>query len=261
VKGEKNMKINRFEAGLVVLGFLVIMGATAIAQDIEKTSIGLTARQVLEQADQVRNGSGSALIKVRIANFKGNELEQENIFEVYAKGSEKSLIKSLDPRSRGLRILMLGDDMWISMPDVSRPIRITPAQRLVGQASNGDVAKTYYAVDYDPRLVREEKVGQRLCALLDLKAKRKGATYQRIEYWVDLATLAPVQANFYLTSGKNSKFAAFDEFKALLGQRMVTRITIEDRILGKEKTIIEYLSAESRELPEKYFNTNRMSEF
>ena len=105
------------------------------------------------------------------------------------------------------------------------------------------------------------RVGAKRCALLDLKARRKGATYQRIEYWVDLATLAPVQANFYLTSGKNSKFASFDEFKTFMGVRMVGRMTIHDRILTEEKTVVEYLGAELREFSDRYFNTNRMSEF
>ena len=37
---------------------------------------------------------------------------------------------------------MLGDDMWVYLPDTSRPIRITPLERLSGDASNGDVART-----------------------------------------------------------------------------------------------------------------------
>jgi outer membrane lipoprotein-sorting protein len=255
------MKINRLIRFMAALPFLLFQCAGIIAQEGNRTSTGLTAQEVLERADQARNGNASVLVKTRISYFKFDRLDQESVYEVFAKGSEKALLKSLDPRNRGFRVLMLGDDMWISFPDVSRPVRITPAQRLIGQASNGDVARTYYAVDYEPHLIREEEVGQRHCVLLDLKAKRKGATYQRIEYWVDLATLEPVQANFYLTSGKNSKFASFDEFKTFMGHRMVSRITILDRILGRDKTIIEYLSAEPREFPDRYFNINRISEF
>ncbi len=251
-------RLSNCVAALLIVSSLCT-GVTA--QESGKTSTGLTAQEVLERADQTRNGNGSVLVKTRISYFKFDKLDQESVYEVYGKGSDKALLKSLDPRNRGFRVLMMGDDMWISFPDVSRPVRITPAQRLIGQASNGDVAKTCYAVDYEPHLVREEEVRQRHCALLDLKAKRKGATYQRIEYWVDLATLEPVQANFYLTSGKNSKFASFDEFKTFMGHRMVSRITILDRINGRDKTVIEYLSGEPREFPDRYFNVNRMSEF
>jgi hypothetical protein len=246
-----------FSACAALLGSL---GAVGMAE-VPRTSTGLTAQQVLEQSDLVRNGRVSVLVRTRITYFKKDRIEQQRLFEVHAKGADKALVKSLDPRDRGLRVLMLGDDMWVSLPDVSRPVRITPMQRLVGQASSGDVAKTYYALDYLPTLVREERVGKHACALLDLKARRKGATYQRIEYWVDLQTLAPVQANFYLTSGKYSKYASFDEFSMFEGQRMISRITIHDRILGDEKTTLEHLSAVQRELPDRYFNTSRMSEF
>jgi outer membrane lipoprotein-sorting protein len=255
------MKLNRLTRFMTALPFLLSECSGILALDDTRTSTGLTAQEVVERADQARNGNASVLVKTRISYFKSDRLDQENVYEIYAKGSEKALLKSLDPRNRGSRILMLGDDMWISLPDVTRPVRITPAQRLVGQASNGDVARTYYAADYEAQLIREEEIGRRKCALMNLKAKRKGATYQRIEYWVDLATLEPVQANFYLTSGRNAKFASFDEFKTFMGHRMISRITIVDRIQGRDKTIIEYLSAEPRAFPDRYFNINRISEF
>ncbi len=242
-------------------GILLCLAASLQVEAAGLTSTGLTAQQVLEQSDRVRNGDVSALVKVKVTYYKKDEIEQQDTFEVYATGADRALVKSLDARSRGLRVLLLGDDMWISLPDVSRPVRITPMQRLVGQASSGDVAKTHYALDYEPTLVREEVVGKRRCALLDLKARRRGATYQRIEYWVDLATLEPVKAAFYLTSGKKSKTATFDEFTTFFGQRMVSRITIRDLILPEEHTTIEYLSAVPKDFPESYFNKNRMSQF
>jgi hypothetical protein len=238
---------------------LTVSGLTA--EESGLTSTGLTARQLLEQSDQVRNTTASAMVRTRVTHYKNDKVEQESLLEVYAKGPEKVLVKSLDPRSRGLRVLVLGDDMWISLPDVSRPVRITPTQRLVGQASNGDVARTYYAVDYEPRLLREENIDGRKCAVLELTARRKSATYRRIEYWVDLLTAAPVQANFYLTSGKHSKSAVFEEFRNFEGHRMVSRITIHDRIQGKEKTTLEHLEVRLQDIPDRYFHTSRMMEF
>jgi hypothetical protein len=248
-----------FEITLALTLFLP-GGVRSESPAADRTSIGLTASELLEQSDRVRNGGPSVVVRTHITHYKNDRIEQESLLEVYSKGPEKVLVKSLDPRSRGLRVLLLGDDMWISLPDISRPVRITPAQRLVGQASNGDVARTYYAVDYEARLVREEKVGDKHCALLDLKARRKGATYQRIEYWVDLQSRAPVQANFYLTSGKHSKFAVFEEFAEWGGQRIVSQITIHDRVHGKEKTTIRYLDVQAKEIPDRYYNTSRMRE-
>jgi outer membrane lipoprotein-sorting protein len=251
----------RIQLAWMMMLLSILQGGGLTAADTDLTSTGVTARHLLEQSDQVRNTTASAMVRTRVTHYKNEKVEQESVLEVYAKGPEKVLVKSLDPRSRGLRVLLLGDDMWISLPDVSRPVRITPAQRLVGQASNGDVARTYYAVDYEPRLVREETVAGKKCALLELTARRKSATYRRIEYWVDLKTAAPVQANFYLTSGKHSKFAVFEEFKTFEGHRMVSKITIHDRIQGKERTTLEHLEVRLQDIPDRYFHTSRMMEF
>ncbi len=149
----------------------------------------------------------------------------------------------------------------MTLPDVSKPVRITPLQRLVGQASNGDVAKTYYASDYTAVLLGEERIKGHPCARLELTAKRKGATYQRILYWINLEDFTPVQADFFLLSGKNSKFAQFEEYRDFAGQRLLSRMTIHDKLVGNEQTTMEYLSYKVRAIPDKYFNTNKMAEF
>jgi hypothetical protein len=227
----------------------------------EKTLGGLTAMEILQKSDLMRNGSGSAVVRTRITYYKNSQVEQQSLFDVYAKGQEKALVRALDPNQRGLRILVLGDDFWMTLPDVSKPVRITPLQRLVGQASNGDVARTYYAADYTPVLLGEERVKGHNCARLELTAKRKGATYQRIIYWVSLEDFSPVQADFFLLSGKNSKFAQFEEYRDFGGQRLLARLTIYDKLVANEKTTLEYLDFKVRTIPDKYFNTNKMAEF
>ena len=130
----------------------------------------------------------------------------------------------MSPRDKGRHLLMLGDDMWIYLPDTSRPVRITPLERLSGDASNGDVARTNYAVDYTAAYVRDEKVGEEECYVLDLTARRKGATYQRILYWVRVEDARPVRAEFYLTSGKHIKSATFDEYAPFGGKMLIQRL-------------------------------------
>ena len=110
--------------------------------------------------------------------------DEEQLYKVSQKGTEKTYVEFMSPREKGEHLLMLGDDMWVYLPDTSRPVRITPLERLSGDASNGDVARTNYAVDYTPVYLRTEKVGAEECYVLELTAKRKGATYQRILYWL-----------------------------------------------------------------------------
>src|SRR5271165_5164747 len=142
------------------------------------------ANELLRKSDMFRNGWPSYVLRVKITNFESGKSDEEALYEVSQKGSEKTYVEFLSPRDKGRHLLMLADDMWIYLPDTSRPVRITPLERLSGDASNGDVARTNYAEDYTPEYLRTEKVGAEQCYVLDLTAKRKGATYQRILFCV-----------------------------------------------------------------------------
>ncbi len=117
-----------------------------------------------------------------ILNYEDKELKEEGLFEVSIKGMDKTLVKFMNADVKGQYLLMVEDDMWIYMPNTRKPIRITPLQRLMGDASNGDVARTRYAEDYAAKVIREESVGGVPCYVLELNAKRDGATYKKIEY-------------------------------------------------------------------------------
>jgi outer membrane lipoprotein-sorting protein len=151
--------------------------------------------------------------------------------------------------------------MWIYLPDTSRPIRITPMERLSGGASNGDVARTNYAEDYDAQVLRSEELDGIPCYVLDLTARGRGATYRRIHYWVRMSDAEPVKGEFFLASGKHIKSATFDEFQTVAGVRVLRRMTIYDRIRQGSSTVIEYLSMTPRVLPDKLFHQGRSDRF
>ena len=97
---------------------------------------------------------------VKITDYESGKSDEEHLYEVSQKGTDKTYVEFMSPREKGRHLLMLGDDMWVYLPDTSRPVRITPLERLSGDASNGDVARTNYAVDYTPVYLRTEKVGR-----------------------------------------------------------------------------------------------------
>jgi outer membrane lipoprotein-sorting protein len=81
-------------------------------------------------------------------------------YRVLSKGNTNSVVMVTEPASeRGQILLMKGRDLWIFMPDVSQPIRLSLSQRLTGQVANGDLARANFAADYNPKLLRSEKIG------------------------------------------------------------------------------------------------------
>jgi outer membrane lipoprotein-sorting protein len=219
------------------------------------------ALAALRRSDSFRNGWPSYILNVKITSFESGKAGEVKLYEVSQKGTEKTYVEFMSPREKGQHLLMLGDDMWVYLPDTSRPVRITPLERLSGDASNGDVARTNYAADYTPTYVRTEEAGGEDCYVLDLAAKRKGATYQRILYWIRKQDDRPVKAEFYLTSGKLIKFATFDEYLNVAGHAQLRRMTLHDEIRHNSSSVLEYSGIAPRELPDKLFYQGRTDRF
>jgi outer membrane lipoprotein-sorting protein len=219
------------------------------------------AEALLKRSDMFRNGWPAYVVHVKIADYESGKADEEHLYEVSQKGTDKTYVEFMSPREKGRHLLMVGDDMWVYLPDTSRPVRITPLERLTGDASNGDVARTNYAVDYSPVYLRTEKVGAIDCHVLELTAKRKGATYQRILYWLRVEDARPVRAEFYLTSGKHIKSATFDDYGPYSGKTLLRRLTLYDEIRHNSHSVLEYSGAAPRDLPDKLFYQGRADRF
>jgi outer membrane lipoprotein-sorting protein len=204
---------------------------------------------ILARVDAARNPLSSFAVDVSLTSISGKSTESSK-FRVYGKGSDRSVVEFVAPATeKGKYLLMLRDAMWIYMPSTSRPIRISPLQRLMGQASNGDVARTNFAIDYNPSAVESENDTW----VLDLAAKDPSIAYARIRLWVDKKSSEPVRADFYVVSGKLIKRAHYAEH----GQR----IEIEDLLRPGNRTVMQYANLAAHDNPEKMFTKDSLGKW
>src|SRR3954466_2310321 len=153
---------------LIVIAFL-FAALPLIADD--------KAASVLARADVFRNPIESFSIDVELTSFAAGGKTDTSRVRVYGKSSDRSVVEFTFPQTeKGKYLLMLRDAMWIYIPTASRPIRISPLQRLMGQASNGDVARTNFSIDYDATSVTTEDEAW----LLELQAKDPSIAYNRV---------------------------------------------------------------------------------
>ena len=155
---------------LVVLAFLV----TCVLVGTPSQPTQLSARRHFSSGLTPFAMAGPPTCSSQDHQLRVRQVRRREALQVSQKGTDRTYVEFMSPREKGRHLLMLGDDMWIYLPDTSRPIRITPLERLSGDASNGDVARTNYAVDYSAVYLRTEKQGSEQCFVLELKAKRKG---------------------------------------------------------------------------------------
>jgi hypothetical protein len=219
--------------GILALGLLGWGNPACAAPD---------AQTILKDSDQARGGGlGGIAWEIRLESRDGERVDEPQRLSVKA-ADNSSLAETLEPaRFKGSRLLQVERNMWLTRPGLSKPIPISPRQRMSGQASNGDIAATNYAGDYDAQLNGTHMLDGEACHVLDLAAKHKRATYDRIRYWVSVKRGVGLQAEFYSLSGKLLKSARFEYGNTIEheGKRIpfVSRMVIRDALAGAETTM------------------------
>ena len=214
------------------------------------------SKRILEKLDAYRVPYERFLIRTKITTYKGDKIDETAVFDAYIDGSEKSLVIAKKYRTKDMKILYVRENMWVHLPGSRRPIRITPIQRLMGEASNGDIARVSFGDDYSARRLDAVSVNHVPCHRILLEAKKKSATYNKIILYARQSDYRPVKAEFYLISGKHFKTAYYQTYEPVDGQLTLKKMTIFDEVRKGQKTIFEYPDIQEKHLPVKYFNKN-----
>lgn len=233
----------RFFLWFVVL--VVLTGApTAFAED---------AQALLKAADRFRMAADAVEVRTRIRLYKDDVLDKERRYDVFLKPGRRSLVLFRHPSERGQKMLMLDDRFWMIMPKSRRPIRVTPMQKLLGEASAGDIATMTWSTDYRARIDGETVVDGIAALKLELTASRKGATYKRIDLWIAAGDSHPLKADLYVHSGKLAKQVTF-RLGAMDGRPAVVSMTLLDKVQKNRRTVIDYLANRPRAIDDRYYN-------
>ena len=189
----------------------------------------IDANEIVKKADLKRGlGNVSHSFNVTITD----QDEKNEVYHVLFKDINSSLTEQTEPaRARGRKILMKDYDIWLFTPNIKKALRISLEQKLTGQVSNGDIARTNYAEDYEATIIKSDTNNY----FLNLKAKNNKVTYGKIEYLVSKKDFNPLEATFFAVSGKALKKAVFSDFKLIHGLSRTTKMTIQD-YLQKNKT-------------------------
>ncbi len=209
---------------------------------------------LLKAADRYRTGQDNLQVEtqVNVLNRDGSP-DKERRYTVFVQAQRKALVLMRSPAEQGQKVLMLGDDFWLLMPGSQRPLRITPSQKLLGDASTGDIATMSWSDDYTGAVVGEEKCGDAACMHLSLQAARRGVSYQRIELWIGKARNEPIRAELYVQSDKLAKQARF-VFDKPSAPTMVTEMVLQDQLSNHKETRVRYLARQAKVVPEAWLN-------
>ena len=180
------------------------------------------------------------------------------------RAGNDALVEALAPaRYKGELMLFNDRTIWFIKPGLKKPVSISARQRLTGLAANGDIASTNYARDYDGTIAGEEDVNGDPCWKLELKARAKNVTYDRIRSWISKKRRLGVKAEFLTVGGEVFKTATFDYGNRLKGAdakdyEFISKMTIRDVGGSGAVTVLGYTQPRAETHPASIFNINNV---
>jgi outer membrane lipoprotein-sorting protein len=231
-----------------------------------------SAGQILQAADAVRNPPGSFSVRLQLTEYRQGRQSANSTLIVYARpspdsGQYRNLVQFVAPaRDAGKLMLRNGADLWFYDPSSRASVRISPQQRLLGQASNGDVMTTQLARDYRAERVGRESLKdgegvQRDSLHLRLSALREDVSYARVDLWVDAGDDRPLMARYYSAEDRLLKTAYFRRYETALGRLRPTETVIIDGLDGGWVTVMRSTDHALREVPEAWLQRDYLPRF
>lgn len=239
---------------------------------VDSTRAAVDAQALLAASDAIRNPTQPFRVTVTLTDFdKGQQVDTSTLTS-YVRLLESSaqfatLVRFDAPqRDAGKLMLKSGKDLWFYDPSTKASVRISPQQRLLGEAANGDVITVNFARDYRASYGVEEVVSdgerkQRRAHKLLLTAASDDATYSSAELWVDADNRRPIKARFLADSGRLLKTAYYRRYQAQLGAERPTETVIIDGLNPQQVTIVRLGDFVARPIPATWFQRDFLPRF
>jgi len=231
----------------ITLLILLVLAAPAWAVD---------GTQLLKQIDRNLNPESYEMYR-KLINVEPDGRKKEYTLFSVKKGDDKVVALFLAPASeKGRSTLRLGDNMWLYIPNVGKPVRITSLQSVVGGVfNNSDILQLDYAAEYDVEKI--EETGNEY--LLHLKAKTKTVAYDRIKLWADKNKKLPIKIECLTEASMLIKTLYFKEVKDFGGGIVRPSVIETDSPLYKGyKSIFIFANIKQRDFKDEVFTLTFM---
>ena len=217
----------------------------------------IDGNELLKKIDRNLNPESFEMYR-KIINQEPDGSKKEFIMYSAKKGKDKVVSLFLAPASeKGRSSLRVGENMWLYIPNVGKPIRITSLQSVTGGIfNNADIMRIDYSTEYNCENV-EQAEGK---YILDLKAKTKAVAYDKVKMWADDKKLLPGKIECYASSGMLIKTLYFKEIKDFGDGIVRPAVTETDSPLHRGyKSIMIFAKLKKRDLADEVFTLNYMS--
>ena len=217
----------------------------------------LDGNEILRQIDANMQPQSYEMYR-KLINVEPDGKKKEFVLYTVKTGQDKMVALFISPASEeGRATLRLGDNMWLYIPNVGKPLRITSLQSVIGGIfNNSDILRLDYHFEYDAEAITEKEDTYQL----DLKAKSTSVAYDHLKMTVDKKTLLPTTIECYAVSGMLIKTLHYSKIKDF-GDGLVRPSVLEtDSPLHKGyRSIMLFAKLEKKEFADEVFTLNYLS--
>jgi hypothetical protein len=232
------------------LGFLTSFSAHAGAAELPQGDA------LLKQIDKNLAPDSYEMYR-KLIDIQPDGTRKEWLLYTVKKGADKVLALFLTPASdKGRSTLRLAENMWLYIPGVDKPLRITSLQSVTGGLfNNADILRLDFSNEYAVESM--DTAGAE--TVLVLKAKTNSVAYDQLKMSVNKQQLLPVKVECFAASGLLIKTLRFKDVKDL-GDGVPRPATVEtDSPLYKGyKSLMVWAAIKPRTLPDEIFTLNYM---
>lgn len=193
----------------------------------------------------------------KLINIEPDGSRREYTLYTIKKGEDKVASVFLEPSSdKGRATLRLGENMWLHIPNVGKPVRITSLQSVTGGIfNNADIMRLDFSTEYAAESM--EDAGETY--LLHLKAKSGEVAYDKLEMNVDKEHLVPTEIKCITVSGMLVKTLYFKKITEFEGGRVRPAVmeTVSPLNPGY-KSVMLFARVRSRDFDDEVFTLNYM---
>ena len=245
------MKKNKFSHFLIF--FFISSIIWAQESDINETK----GNEILKKADENLMPVSFESYR-KLINEEPDGSKKEFIFFTVKKGKDKVAMLYVSPASeKGRATLRLGDNMWLYIPNVGKPIRITSMQSVVGGVfNNADIMRLDYSVEYDATILEQNTSEY----VLNLKANSQTVAYDKLKMWVDKKNIMVIKVECYTATGTLIKTLEFKDVKNF-GDGIMRPAVIETSspLYKGYRSLMIYSGMKSRKFPDEVFTLEYLS--
>ncbi len=235
---------------------ILILLSLFIAASIQP-AVAIDGQELLLQVDRNMAPESYEMYR-KLINTEPDGTRKEFVLYTAKKGHDSMVALFLSPATdAGRATLRVDENMWLYIPEVGKPLRITSLQSVVGGIfNNSDLMRLEFSLEYQVDAVVEE--GDYY--LLELKANTDAVAYDRLRMWVDRTHLLPTKIEAYTASGMLVKTLHYKNIRDFGGGIVRPSVMETDSplYLGYKSTML-FADIRPREFGDEVFSVNYLS--